>query len=514
MKAVHFGRKHWIYPSALILGVLFAFFFAGVRPHLASAAACTAPSTDYGTVSNLSVSITSAGTYRIWTRMAAANSTDNTYLLEVDGNTCYTVGGSSVPTYASGATTYFNNDSSNWISKTSGGTQIDVSLAVGTHTFKLIGNAAGVVVDRLVMTQDTSCTPTGTGDNCANPPDTTAPVVSISSPANNASISTTTTVTATATDDVAVTEVRFYVDGTQVASDTSSPYTYSFNPASFAIGSHQLTARAYDAAGNNTLSSVINVTIPDTTPPTVSAVTAGSITQTSATITWTTNEAADSQVRYGTTASYGSTTTLNSNMVTSHSVTVSGLTAGTTYHYQVVSKDAASNSNSSADATFTTQAVAGDTTAPTVSMATPAAGTVSGTVTVSATASDNVGVSGVQFKLTSGSTTTNLGSEDTSSPYSVSWDTTQVANGSYTLSAVARDAAGNTKTATAVTVTVNNTTYKSADINTDGIVDIRDFGLLVAKFGQSGSSLGRADINTDSIVDIRDFGLLAAQFGT
>jgi len=79
--------------------------------------------------------------------------------------------------------------------------------------------------------------------------------------------------------------------------------------------------------------------------------------------------------------------------------------------------------------------------------------TVSGTtVAVSATAADNVGVAGVQFKVDGA----NLGAEDTVSPYSVTWNTTAVANGSHTLTAVARDAAGNTTTAPPVTVTVSN----------------------------------------------------------
>lgn len=95
----------------------------------------------------------------------------------------------------------------------------------------------------------------------------------------------------------------------------------------------------------------------------------------------------------------------------------------------------------------------GDTTAPTVSITAPASGaTVSGTVTVSANASDNVGVTGVQFKLDG----VNLGSEDIASPYSVSWNTTTIANGSHTLTATARDAAGNTMTSSAVAVTVDN----------------------------------------------------------
>ena len=94
-----------------------------------------------------------------------------------------------------------------------------------------------------------------------------------------------------------------------------------------------------------------------------------------------------------------------------------------------------------------------DITAPTVTMTAPAAGaTVSGSVTVSATASDNVGVVGVQFKLDG----VNLGAEDTATPFSTTWNTTTSSNGSHTLTAVARDAAGNTATATSVTVTVNN----------------------------------------------------------
>jgi hypothetical protein len=64
-----------------------------------------------------------------------------------------------------------------------------------------------------------------------------------------------------------------------------------------------------------------------------------------------------------------------------------------------------------------------------------------------------VGVVGVQFKLNGA----NLGAEDTTAPYSVSWDSTTASNGAYQLTAVARDAAGNTATATAVSVTVNNT---------------------------------------------------------
>src|SRR2546428_283322 len=91
--------------------------------------------------------------------------------------------------------------------------------------------------------------------------------------------------------------------------------------------------------------------------------------------------------------------------------------------------------------------VANDTTPPMVSMTAPAAGsTVAGTVTVSASATDNVGVAGVQFNLDG----VNLGAEVTAAPYAISWNTTLAANGSHTLTAVARDTAGNTATTAAV----------------------------------------------------------------
>ena len=78
---------------------------------------------------------------------------------------------------------------------------------------------------------------------------------------------------------------------------------------------------------------------------------------------------------------------------------------------------------------------------------------MSGTITVAASASDNVGVAGLQFKLDG---INNLGAEDTTSPYSISWDTTTAANGTHTLTSVARDPAGNQTTSASVSVSVNN----------------------------------------------------------
>jgi hypothetical protein len=192
---------------------------------------------------------------------------------------------------------------------------------------------------------------------------------------------------------------------------------------------------------------------PDTVPPVISSVVASNIGSSSATISWTTNESADGQVAYGPSETYGQSSVLNPAMVTAHTQTLTGLTPGTLYHVAVTSRDAAGNSATSGDFVFTTATV--DSTPPSVAITFPEQnGTVSGTVTVTADASDNTqgGVAGVQFKLNG----VNVGSEDSTAPYSVQWNTSAVPNGSYSLTATARDNAGNTATSGIVTVTVSN----------------------------------------------------------
>jgi len=107
-----------------------------------------------------------------------------------------------------------------------------------------------------------------------------------------------------------------------------------------------------------------------------------------------------------------------------------------------------------------------DTTAPTVSLTAPSAGaTVSGaSVAVSATASDNVAVTKVEFYVDSV-----LKSTDTAAAYSYTWDTTAYANGAHTIVAKAYDAANNVGTSTSVSVTVSNTVVDDGGALTTGV---------------------------------------------
>jgi hypothetical protein len=104
----------------------------------------------------------------------------------------------------------------------------------------------------------------------------------------------------------------------------------------------------------------------DTTPLAITSVSASSITETSAVITWSTDVASDSQVEYGISNSYGTSTSLDATPVMSHSQELTGLSAGTVYHYRVKSTDAEGNSAVSDDYTFTSEAPK-DTTPPILS---------------------------------------------------------------------------------------------------------------------------------------------------
>ena len=104
-----------------------------------------------------------------------------------------------------------------------------------------------------------------------------------------------------------------------------------------------LIAVARDAADNTTQSTSINVTaFNDLLPPVLSSVTAIPGTE-RAVIAWVTNEPSNTRVAFGTNAAYGSFTSLDSTMVTQHSVTISGLKAGALYYYQAISSDASGN---------------------------------------------------------------------------------------------------------------------------------------------------------------------------
>jgi hypothetical protein len=181
--------------------------------------------------------------------------------------------------------------------------------------------------------------------------DATPPTVS----ANESGSSGTITLSANASDNIGVIKTEFYIDSNLVGTDTSAPYSMSYNSSSLSNGSHSLVAKAYDAANNVGTSSAISFTIsnviPDTTPPSVSASESGT----------------------------------------------------------------------------------------------------SGTITLSSSASDNVGVTKVEFYVDG-----LLKGTDTTAPYSLALNSTTLSNGSHSLVAKAYDAANNIGTSNTFNFSINN----------------------------------------------------------
>jgi len=108
---------------------------------------------------------------------------------------------------------------------------------------------------------------------------------------------------------------------------------------------YHLTLISKDESGNEATSDRELTTLgqADTTPPLISEVNISNITETSATITWETDEDATSQVEYGITDAYGSSTSWDEELTTGHSITLSELEPDTTYHFRLKSIDASGN---------------------------------------------------------------------------------------------------------------------------------------------------------------------------
>ena len=168
----------------------------------------------------------------------------------------------------------------------------------------------------------------------------------------------------------------------------------------------------------------------------ISALTATKTT-TTATITWTSAVPANSQVAYGTTTSYDSSSALNSTLVTTHSVTLTSLTAGTTYHYRVLSADSTGVLVTGLDNVFTTP-----TTAISVSVSPTTATVASGGTQQFSAQVTNTSNTAVTWSATAGSVST------------AGLFTAPTVTATKTVTVTATSVADNTQSASA-TVTVN-----------------------------------------------------------
>jgi len=192
------------------------------------------------------------------------------------------------------------------------------------------------------------------------------------------------------------------------------------------------------------------VSVPELVPPTVSLTSPANNSNVSGAVSVTANATDNVGVTKVEFYLNGVLQTTDTSTPYVYSWNTASLASGS-YTLMAKAYDAAGNIGQSSNVVVT---VVNDTIPPTVSLTAPTNNaTVSGTVVISANASDNVGVSKVEFYENG-----NLLSATNVTPYSYSWNTTSVANGSYTLIAKAYDAAGNIGQSANLSVTVSNDT--------------------------------------------------------
>src|SRR5207253_2299970 len=322
--------------------------------------------------------------------------------------------------------------------------------------------------------------------------------ISISSPAPGATVAGTILVSNAHSDNVGVVGVQFKLDGINLGPEvTAEPYSISWNTTLVADGTHSLTAVARDAAANTATSAAVSVAV-DNAPPTVSISTPAAGSTVTGAITVSVS-ATDNVGVVGVQFKLDGVS-LGAEVTTApYAVSWNSTKASNGIHsLSAVARDAAGNT-----ATPAVVSVTVDNAPPTVSLTAPTAGaSVAGTITVSASATDNVGVVGVQFKLDGA----NLGAEVMVAPYAVSWTSTTTTNGVHTLTAVARDAAGNTATSAAVSLAVDNAppmvsiSAPAADSTVTGTITISasatdNVGVVGVQFKLDGANLG-AEVTT------------------
>jgi pimeloyl-ACP methyl ester carboxylesterase len=273
--------------------------------------------------------------------------------------------------------------------------------------------------------------------------DVSPPIVTLTAPTAASTVSGFTPVLATAKDNVRVFSVEFQLNGIPQRRVSVSPYNWTWDTTLLPNGLYTLLAKAYDAAGNEGTSQSVTVTVNnggDTIPPVISTVRAVT-TLTTATITWLTNEPANSQVEYGLSpCPCGSTSPLDLALATNHSITLTGLSPSTTYNYRVRSRDLAGNLAVSANNTFRTGA---GNSAPSVVLGKPNGGEnwpVGSLQTITWNAFDDVAVIAVSLFYTTDALNWNPIAINISNTGSFAWTVPNAPSSTVRLSILAFDA--------------------------------------------------------------------------
>lgn len=260
------------------------------------------------------------------------------------------------------------------------------------------------------------------------------------------------------TDDTSVTQYNVYrstVSGftasssNQIGTSTTTSYTDSVS-----AGTYYYLVTAQDSAGlispqSNQATGTSTADAPPTAP--TNLVATGGVGSVSLTWNPSTDDTSVTQYDVFRSTVSGFTPSSSNQIGTSTTTSYTDSVSAGTYYYLVEAQDSAGLlSSPSNQATGVSSQASG----PTVTITSPAANsTVSGTVTLTATASDPQGIAWVQFQIDG----VNYGPHLTTAPYSESWDTTAYSNGNHTITAIADNNAG-VQSSTSETVTVSNST--------------------------------------------------------
>ena len=278
-----------------------------------------------------------------------------------------------------------------------------------------------------------------------------------------------------------------FVDGILTAGNTTT-FNITVHSGSSEMGAQAWTVQLSDRSdGSNPTtcdgSPSIAISGQSTPPVSISNVAVSNISNTSATISFTTSRDATSQLDYGLDSNYGSTQNITT-PTSSHSYTITGLTTNTTYHYQLSATDSDNNNATTNDATFTTAISAQatstpgptstpivntitlptptprpDTQPPSVTISAPPATPYKDTPSIVGSAVDNVEVTVVEYSTDKGKSwstikgVTGLNSSQTK----FSFVPTLPSDGTWTIQVRAKDNSGNTSTAVSFSITIDRT---------------------------------------------------------
>jgi hypothetical protein len=272
------------------------------------------------------------------------------------------------------------------------------------------------------------------------------PQVVLTAPGNGAIVGGTVRLAATASDDIGIARVLFYEGTRYLGYDPKAPYELNWNSANVADGTHVITARAVDTAGQTTESAGITVTVDNTAPAvSLTAPASGAVLEGTVNLDATASDPSGiSRVEF-----YDGDVLLATDTSAPYSLSWDTRTAANGSH---TLKAKAFDSVGNASMAVAPVTIDNDLIPPTVIVTGPSSGAVvSGTVTLSADATDNRAVDRVLFYVG-----TRYITYDSRAPYSVNFNSLNLPNGTYSVTAKAYDTTGNFTVSQGVTITIQN----------------------------------------------------------